>query len=69
VTDGVPGFVLWRIDVDYLDDLQIAPIKPLLADLNFIVDKKHCGATFRFGQLRIEKPDFERIAQEMGCQI
>jgi hypothetical protein len=67
--DGVPGFMPWRIEVDYLEDLQIAPIKPLLTELKFIVDKKYWGAAFRFGQLRIEKPDFERIAQAMGCRI
>ena len=65
--DGVPRFLPCRIDIDYLEDLQIATIKPLLADLSFIVDKKHWGAAFRFGQLKIEKQDFERIAQAMGC--
>lgn len=68
-TDGSPGFVPWRMDIDYFVDVQIAPIKPLLADLDFIVDKKHWGAAFRFGQLRIEKPDFERITLAMGCRI
>jgi hypothetical protein len=67
--DGSPGFVPWRMDIDYFVDVQIAPIKPLLADLDFIVDKKHWGAAFRFGQLRIEKPDFERITLAMGCRI
>ncbi len=50
--DGVPGFVPWRIDVDYLL-AQIAPIKPLIAQLDFITDKTHWGAAFRFGQVGI----------------
>ena len=50
--DDVPGFVPWRIDVDYLP-VQIAPIKPLIAQLNFTTDKTHWDAAFRFGQVGI----------------
>jgi hypothetical protein len=64
--DGVPGFVPWRIDVDY-QVVQCAPIKPLLAQLEFITDKTHWGAVFRFGQLKISEADFRRIAAAMGC--
>lgn len=64
--DGVPGFVSWRIDVDY-QVVQCAPIKPLLAQLEFITDKTDWGAVFRFGQLKISEADFRRIAAAMGC--
>jgi hypothetical protein len=64
--DGVPGFVPWRIDVDY-QPVQPVPIKPLIAQLEFITDKTHWGAVFRFGQLRISEADFQKIAAAMGC--
>jgi hypothetical protein len=62
--DGVPGFVPWRIDVDY-QVAQSAPIKPLIAQLDFITDKTHWGAVFRFGQIKISEADFWRIAAAM----
>ncbi|MEY4284267.1 MAG: hypothetical protein RL111_942 [Pseudomonadota bacterium] len=65
--DGVPGFVPWRIDVDFWP-AQAAPIQNLLADLDFITDKRHWGAVFRFGQLKIGREDFARIAKAMGCE-
>ena len=65
-SEGVPGFVPWRIDVDYRP-AQAVPIKPLVAQLDFITDKTHWGALFRFGQLRISEADFSRIAGAMGC--
>ena len=64
--DGVPGFVPWRIDVDY-QAVQSAPIKPLLAQLDFITDKTHWGAVFRFGQIKISEADFLRVAAAMRC--
>ena len=66
--DGVPGFVPWRIDVDY-QLVQPIPIKPLIAQLAFITDKTHWGAFFRFGQLGISKVDFDTIAQAMGVPV
>ncbi len=63
--EGVPGFVPWRIDVDY-QTVQNAPIKPLIAQLHFITDKTHWGALFRFGQAKISEADFLRIAVAMG---
>ena len=63
--DGVPGFVPWRIDVDYVDT-QITSIRPLIAQLDFITDKTHWGAAFRFGQIKIGKDDFNRVARAMG---
>lgn len=64
--EGVPGFVPWRIDVDYRP-VQPVPIKPLIAQLDFITDKTHWGAAFRFGQVKISEADFFKIAGEMGC--
>jgi hypothetical protein len=64
--DGVPGFVPWRIDVDY-QAVQSAPIKPLLAQLDFITNKTHWGAVFRFGQIKISEADFLRVAAAMRC--
>jgi hypothetical protein len=63
-TDGVPGFVPWRIDVDFLP-AQITRIRPLIAQLDFIINKRHWGAAFRFGQVRIGEADFQRIAAAM----
>ena len=63
--DGVPGFVPWRIDVDYVDT-QITSIRPLITQLDFITDKTHWGAAFRFGQIKIGKDDFDRVARAMG---
>ena len=64
--DGVPGFVPWRIDVDY-QLVQPVPIKPLIAQLEFITEKTHWGAVFRFGQIKISESDFRRISAAMGC--
>lgn len=64
--DGVPGFVPWRINVDYWPS-QMAFIRPLLESLDFIVDKRHWGAAFRYGQLRIGEADFQRIACAMSA--
>jgi hypothetical protein len=61
----VPGFVPWRIDVDY-QAVQSTPIKPLLAQLDFITDKTHWGAAFRFGQIKISEADFLKIVAAMG---
>lgn len=64
--EGVPGFVPWRIDVDYWP-CHAAAIQPLIDTLDCIVDKRHWGAAFRYGQLRIGAKDFALIADAMGC--
>lgn len=64
-SEGVPGFVPWRIDVDYWPS-KMAPIRPLIQQLEFITDKTHWGAVFRFGQIKISEADFQRIARSMG---
>ena len=66
--EGVPGFVPWRIDVDYWP-CRAAAIQPLIDALDFIADKRHWGAAFRYGQLRISAKDFALIAYAMGCHV
>lgn len=66
--DGVPGFVPWRIDVDYRPVRPVL-IKPLIAQLDFITDKTHWGVFFRFGQLGVSKIDFDTIAQAMSVPV
>jgi EVE domain len=65
--EGAPGFVPWRIDVDYWPCAQAA-IAPLIDKLDFIRNKQHWGAAFRFGQVNISAKDFATIAQAMGCE-
>ena len=61
-----PEFKPYRVDVEFLE-CQEAPIKPLIHELSFIKDKMHWGGAFRFGQIKIPAPDFERIARAMRC--
>ena len=66
--EGVPGFVPWRMDVDYWPS-EPAPIRPLIEGLDFIADKRHWGAAFRYGQIRINAHDFDLIARAMACAV
>lgn len=66
--EGVPGFVPRRIDVDYWP-CRPAAIQPLIDALDVIADKRHWGAVFRYGQLRISAKDFALIAYAMGCHV
>jgi len=54
-----------RLDVDFLA-AQTALVRPLIDDLSFIRSKKHWGAAFRFGLLRVPEADFALIAAAMG---
>jgi hypothetical protein len=58
-------FQPFRLDVDFFP-AQPAPVRPLIDDLSFIRSKKHWGAAFRFGVLRVPEADFARIAAAMG---
>lgn len=58
------GFVPYRRDVDYFN-LQPAPIKPLIDQLEFIVDKKRWGHKFRFGAFEINAHDYRVIEKAM----
>lgn len=55
----------FRRAVVYLD-ATAAPIKPLLERLTFIHSKRHWGAAFRFGLVRVPRADFAAIALAMG---
>ena len=59
-----PGFVPWRRNVDFQDCVE-TPIRPLIDDLSFIVDKTHWGYKFRFGLFEIQATDFELIRDVM----
>ena len=63
-----PGFKPFRVDVQF-HDCQDAPIKPLIDRLSFVRDKKHWGAPFRFGYLRVSETDFQLIAQAMSRAV
>lgn len=41
------------------------PIRPLIDDLEFISNKRHWGAAFRFGLREIPETDFQLIAIRM----
>ena len=63
-----PTFKPFRRDVTFLPCQETA-IRPLLADLDFIVDKKRWGYPFRRGLFQIGAADFSRIAAAMGVDI
>ena len=68
---GVPGpdgTTFHRRHVQFMP-AQPAPIKPLLEALEFIRNKKHWGAAFRFGFVHIGADDFARIAAAMQCDF
>ncbi len=60
------GFVPWRRDVCYCAAAQDAPIAALLDALEFIEDRKHWGAKFRFGLVEVNDHDIRLIAGAMG---
>jgi hypothetical protein len=55
----------FRLDVDFFP-AHTAPVRPLIDGLSFIRSKKHWGAAFRFGVLRVPEADFALIAAAMG---
>ena len=65
---GPDGTTLHRRQVQFLP-AQPAPVKPLIAVLDFIRNKKHWGAAFRFGFVHIGAADFARIATAMQCDF
>jgi hypothetical protein len=60
-----PGFVPYRINVNYYVDARAASILPLIPLLSFIPDKKSWGFPFRRGSFEIPQHDFELIAARM----
>ena len=59
-----PGFRPWRRKLEFAKCVE-APIRPLIAELTFIKDKKHWGYGFRFGLFEIPHEDFARIKRAM----
>jgi hypothetical protein len=45
------------------------PIRPMLGQLEFVVDPQRWGYKFRFGVFRIEEPDFLLIRSAMTQQL
>jgi len=45
------------------------PIRPLLPALEFIRNKSHWGAAFRFGYVRVPADDFARIATALHATV
>ena len=58
------GFVPFRRNVNYHPCREIS-ILPLIGALDFIKDKTHWGAPFRFGFVEIGEQDFQLIANLM----
>jgi len=58
-------FIPWRRNISFLPSKDI-PIRPLLDNLSFILDKKKWGLPFKRGCFEIPKQDFTLIAKEMG---
>jgi len=59
-----PDFAPWRRNVDYLA-VHETPIRPLIADLHFVEDKKRWGYKFRFGVFKIDDHDLDLIRTAM----
>lgn len=75
ITDSVPyqiemrpGFRPWRRKMKFLKGRD-APIHPLIAGLEFIVDKKRWGFPFRRGLFEVSPGDFEQIASAMHVKL
>ena len=63
------GFEPFRKDVDWLDGLQEAPIRPLLEALSFTQGKSNWGYAFRFGLLKVTAGDMALIARAMQARF
>jgi hypothetical protein len=61
------GFVPHRRDVAYVADAREAPIRPLLAHLEFVDDPQRWGAKFRFGLFAVSDHDMRVIARAMAA--
>jgi EVE domain len=59
-----PDLRRWRRNVDFLSCTE-TPIRPLIADLQFIENKRAWGYRFRFGVFRIDDRDFDVIRSAM----
>lgn len=59
-----PDFTPWRRHVDFQPCHEV-PVRPLIDDLDFILDKTHWGYRFRFGLFPISEHDFELLRSAM----
>ncbi len=64
-TEMFKGFEPFRRKVTFLD-CQETEIRPLINDLEFILNKKKWGFPFRYGFLEISKRDFNLITSKMN---
>ena len=62
--DFDPEFRPWRRRVEFLTCTE-TPIRPLLDDLDFIIDKARWGYRFRTGVFKIDEHDFGVIRTAM----
>lgn len=62
--ESAPDFRPWRRDVHFADVTE-TPIRPLLEDLDFVVDTARWGYKFRFGVFEISEHDFDVLEQAM----
>jgi hypothetical protein len=60
-----PEFQPWRRKMEFLACAE-TPIRPLLDDLNFVVDKTRWGYRFRTGVFEIDEHDFEVLRSAMS---
>ena len=61
------GFMPFRVDIEFAR-CKAAPIRPMIESLDFIRDKQHWGAAFRYGFIEIPQEDFDRIAESMSAK-
>ncbi|MDX1889340.1 EVE domain-containing protein [Mycolicibacterium sp. 050158] len=66
--DFDPQFQPWRRRVEFLPCIE-TPIRPLLDELDFIVNKAQWGYRFRTGVFKIDVRDFEVIRTAMTGAI
>jgi len=57
-------FKPYRVDVAFFP-CRPAPIRPLIATLSFIKNKKSWGAAFKFGQIKVSREDFAQVSAAM----
>ncbi len=62
------GFIPYRRNIDF-QPAKEADIRPLIADLSFILNKKSWGYPFRRGCFAVPREDFARIAEAMGIEL
>jgi hypothetical protein len=58
------SFIPFRRNVKYFPCREVS-ILPLIGVLDFIKDKTHWGAPFRFGVVEVGEKDFQQIADQM----